>query len=120
MKKSNCHLTAWSKFRLEVASSLSVQYSKNSKIHTFLKKYPKVKLILMPIVVTGILLQWAAWTLVQLGEILRTGRWYHVTWREGDTHKEFVPLDKPVAKWFPPLLFEGKEQEVPNEYNIKT
>ena len=48
-------------------------------------------------------------------EILRTGRWYHVTWREGPTHKEFVPLVKPEKKWFPPLLFEGKEQEVPNE-----
>jgi len=117
MKKSNCHLTAWSKFRSEVASSLSVQYTKNSRVYTYLNKYPKIKLFLAPIIITGILLQWVAWTLVQLGEILRTGRWYHVTWREGDIHKEFVPLERASPKWLPPILFEGKEQEVQSGIN---
>jgi len=120
MKKSNCHLAAWGKFRSEIASSLSVEYTKSSCIYTYLNKYPKVKLCLAPIILIGILVQWVAWTLVQLGEILRTGRWYHVTWREGSIHKEFIPLTKRKPRWIPPILFEGKEREVPNENKPKT
>ncbi len=118
MKKSNCHLTAWKKFRYEVADSLSIQYTKNSKLYNFFSTKPYIVVLLAPVRALGILIQGLAWMLVQLGEILRTGRWYHVTWREGHLHKEFVPLEKPPKKWFPPLLFEGKEQEVPND--IKT
>ena len=112
MTLSNCHLTAWKKFRNEVASSLSVQYTKNSKVQEYFSKKP---IILLPLRLLGIVVQWIAWPLVHVGELLRTGRWYHVTWREGVVHKEFVPLSPRIKKWFPPILFKGKEQEIKNE-----
>jgi hypothetical protein len=121
MSKSNCHLTAWSRFRAEIADSLSIQYTKNSKLHKYINTKPIIRSLLIPIKIIGIIIQWAAWILVQLGELLRTGRWYHVTWREKDIHKEFVPIEKKNPKWLPPIIFEGKVQEVPkNADNTKT
>ena len=115
MIKSNCHLRAWQKFRYEIADSMSIQYTKNSKLYNFFSTRPIMVTLLAPIRSLGIIIQWLAWILVQIGEILRSGRWYHVTWKEGTVHKEFVPLEKSTKKWFPSIFFEGKEQEVPNE-----
>ena len=119
IRRSNCHLTAWKKFRNEIADSLSIQYTKNSKVHKFVNKRPLILKLLIPIRLLGVGIQWVAWTLVQFGELLRSGRWYHVTWREADLHKEFVPILPSKQRWFPPLMFEGKEQEVPKNDPIK-
>ena len=112
MTISNCHLTALGKFKTEIADSISIQYTKNSKVHKFLIAHPNINRLLIPIKLLGIGIEYIGWTLIQLSELLQTGRWHHVTWREDDLHKEFVPLVPKKQKWFPPLLFKGKEQEV--------
>ncbi len=120
MKLSNCHITALDKLKKEIADSISIQYTKNSKVHKFLIAHPNINRLLIPIKVLGITIEYIGWTLIQLGELLITGRWLHFSWREDNLHKEFVPLVPDKQKWFPPLLFKGKEQEVNNEHSNKT
>lgn len=115
MKKSNCHLTAWKKFREGTADSLTIRYTKYSRINKLVSRNKYLLLLLKPFILLGILIQWISWPLIHVGEILRTGRWYHVTWREGSKHKEFISIEDKYSRWIPPIIFEGKEQEVPDE-----
>ena len=107
---SNCHLVAWKKFRDQDADLLCIEYTKKSKLHYFTKNNKYIRSLLLPIRIIGILIQWICWPMVHVGEFLRTGRWYHVSWMEDGIHREYVKLDNYVARLIPPIIFKGTEQ----------
>lgn len=75
-----------------------------------------------PIRVLGAVLQWSCWPLTHLGELLRSGRWYHVYWVDKSGRRwEFVMTDERgeydarTHAFAPPLLFRGIIREVQSE-----
>lgn len=109
-KLSNCHLVAWKKFRDEDADLLCLEYTKKSKLNHFINNKPTIKKLLIFIRAIGILIQWVCWPMIHVGEFLRTGRWYHVSWMEDGIPREYVKLDNYVARFIPPIIFKGTEQ----------
>jgi hypothetical protein len=106
-RRSNCHLRAWEHFRSQRAEFMCIRFTEYSKVTWTQKWY------WMPMRGLGMLIQWFAWPLTHLGEMLRTGRWYHATWIRWDReHLEFVPVNKKVIRWFPPILFHGMEKHI--------
>lgn len=67
--------------------------------------------LLFPLRLLGAIFQWIAWPLTHVGELLRTGHWYHVSWtdRRGN-HWEFVPNVSKRLRFAPPLIFSGRIQ----------
>lgn len=114
MKRSNCHLEAWRRYRRGEAAGFCLRPTHFSKAEKFVK-HP----LSLPIRLLGMLLQWTCWPLTHVGEMLRTGRWYHVTWFDHQGRRwEYVmtddagEFDDRTRAWFPPLIFRGKVQPV--------
>lgn len=110
---SNCHLRAWEKFRSGDAAFLCVRFTVYSRVPRRLVEHWSWRYTLGLI---GALVQWAAWPLTHVGEILRTGRWYHATWIvvKDNQHLEYVPDGVAKrARFMPPILYRGVERPVP-------
>lgn len=113
--RSNCHLRAWEKFRAGEASFMCIRFTAYSRVPRNVVRHPAWRYMLGML---GTLVQWVAWPLTHIGEILRTGRWYHATWIvvKGGGHWEYVPADSEKrARFIPPILFRGVERPVQKE-----
>lgn len=103
--RSNCALEAWRHFRAETAEHMCVRFSRRSRLQAFFS-HP----LMLPVQGVGVVMQWTCWAGVNIGEILRTGRWYHYSWIENGQHWEFVKwVDGPDTEthFIPPLFFTG-------------
>lgn len=117
-RRSNCHLAAWERFRAGEAVFMCVRFTSYSKVPQRVIEHWLWRYTLG---VAGATIQWIAWPLTHLGEILRTGRWYHATWvAVSGEHLEYVPRETKKRRWFPPLLFFGVERRVPPKHGEKT
>ena len=109
LARSNCHLRAWTKFRDEEAEWMCIRFTQYSRVSWTGAWW------WIPFRVLGVLIQWFSWPLTYLGEMLRTGRWYHASWIRWDSeHLEFVPVGVKIKRAFPPVLFHGLEKRVKN------
>ena len=106
-RRSNCHLTAWRHYRQGNAVRFCFKptlWSRSEKII----KHP----LALPIRLLGIALQWICWPLTHIGEYLRSGRWYHVTWMDKEgRHWEFVRTNK-HPHFLPPIIFKGTIKQI--------
>lgn len=110
---SNCHLRAWEKFRSGEAAFMCVRFTAYSRAPSSVVSHWAWRYSLG---LVGTLVQWLAWPLTHVGEMLRTGRWYHATWIvvKDNQHWEYVPDGVAKrARIFPPVLFRGVERLVP-------
>jgi hypothetical protein len=108
MRRSNCHLEAWRRYRSGEAVGfcfLPTKWSRAARV---------VMLpICLPVRLVGMALQWLCWPLTHLGEFLRSGHWYHVIWIDRTGRRwEFVPDAAKRMRFAPPLVFRGRVQEV--------
>ena len=107
--KSNCHLKAWEKLRRDDAQYMCIKFTAFSSLHE-----SSFRWWWKPIKGLGIALQWLIWPLAHIAEILRSGRWYHVTWlTHAGEHWEFTTINNKRMRGIPPIIFRGKEQQVP-------
>jgi hypothetical protein len=114
--RSNCHLEAWRAYRAGEATVLIFRPTEYSRA-AVLAAHP----LWWPLRWLGTALQWLAWPAVQLGEWLRTGRWWHVQWRAADGRTwEYQLLrdgepDTQTRHWTPPVWYAGQVQEVSDD-----
>lgn len=115
--RSNCHLQAWREYRAGRAAGFCFLPTRFARLEE-VARHP----LWFPIKALGIALQWTCWPLTHLGELLRSGRWYHVRWFDHDgRHWEFVMTDKNgeqdtrTKAFAPPLLFTGRVREVSDD-----
>jgi hypothetical protein len=114
VRRSNCHLEAWRKYRAGEAVGFCFHPTRFARLELVAQHWAW-----LPLRVLGAMLQWVCWPLTHLGELLRSGRWYHVTWvdREGQ-HWEFVmtddqgEYDERTRAFAPPLVFRGAVRRV--------
>ena len=110
--RSNCHLEAWRAYRRGEAAALTFRPTEYSRAAS-VAAHP----LWWPLRLLGTALQWLAWPAAQVGEWLRTGRWWHVRWHTEDGRcREFVMLrdgqaDSTTRHWAPPLLFVGEVRD---------
>ncbi len=108
MKWSDCHVEAWANLRSGDAEYICLRFTTFSRLHPFTQTWWWT-----PMRVLGMLIQWCLWPLLHVGELIRTGRWYHATWITwDDQHCEFVPVKCKRSRWLPPLLFFGHVRDV--------
>lgn len=109
---SNCHIKAWQYLRQGKARYLCIRFTEYSRLAWIAQQWWWT-----PIRWTGIALQWCVWPLVHLGEMLRSGRWYHATWivSPGRQHYEYVSHWPKRKQIVPPVLFAGREREVEDD-----
>jgi hypothetical protein len=101
--RSNCHLEAWRALRRGEAAHICLRPTKYSRLERVVRNP-----LMTPVRWLGMALQWVAWPLTHVGEVLRTGHWYHVLWvdKRGNAW-EFVPHGPKRLRLAPPLVFVG-------------
>ncbi len=106
-KWSNCHFEAWKQFRAEEAEYMCIRFTQFSKMNWMGAWW------WTPLRCLGSAIQWVAWPMTHVGELLRSGRWYHATWICWDSeHWEFIPLEHKQRRYVPPLIFKGLTEKV--------
>lgn len=109
--KRNCHMMAWREFRGGGARYMCIRFTEYSRLVELTAKW-----WWWPLRVLGVGVQWIAWPMTHVGELMRTGRWYHATWMlpEG-AHMEYVPEGEKRKRYVPPILFHGYTRSVEDQ-----
>ena len=106
--RSNCHLEAWRRYRRGEAVGFCFLPTKYSRLAAIVA-HP----LAAPLRWLGAALQWTCWPLTHLGEMLRSGHWYHVHWIDhAGIAWEFVPDARKRERYAPPLVFHGTVRRV--------
>ena len=111
-KLSNCHFRAWKRFRTGEAEWICFRRTRYSKLHKYSKRwwYSPIKYIVAPV------FYWSGSALAFVGIYLEELAWYHVAYVTPDgVWREFVPFSPKKMRYKGPIIFQGKEQNIPDK-----